>query len=154
MRIFTVRETSWINAPPAAVWHRVTSLEKWPDWNRALVAATWKGKPGFAEGHRFRLTYPKRARPFLGGGKVERVETGAELCWSDSYLTLRVEFVLSFTPKGRGTEINFASQFSGFGARFVTTDSFVRWLTQFQREFLVNLREACENVSEDRWSEV
>jgi len=67
---------------------------------------------------------------------------------------LRVAFDLELSLKGCGTEVNFASQFSGLGSRFVTTDSLVRWLTQFQREFLVSLREACENVSEDHWSEV
>ncbi|MEM7262092.1 MAG: hypothetical protein AAF488_08880, partial [Planctomycetota bacterium] len=90
------------------------------------------------------------------------------------YLTLRVDFDLRFaaTPQPvpqrsgsrapsdthrtshAGTEVDFSSQFSGFGARFVPTDSFVRWLTLFQREYLVSLRQACESVTGERWSEV
>ncbi|MCA8959193.1 MAG: SRPBCC family protein [Planctomycetes bacterium] len=153
MRVFTVREAMWANAAAPRVWQRVAEVERWPEWNPGLAAAKWRGKRGLAKGNRFRLHHRRKARPFLSGGRVDHVDPESALVWSDAFLLLRVEFSLEFRSHGRGTEVEFTSQFSGIGARWVPTDSFVRWLTRFQREFLVGLRQSCESVSGDRWSE-
>ncbi len=150
MRILTIHESSWFNVRSSEVWRRVLSLEEWPTWNPRIQAARWRGKRGWKEGHRFQLSYPRRARPFLSGGVISLVEPHREVRWLGRFLAFTVEFRLEVEPEGSGTRVSFKSGFQGLAARFASGDSILRWLTSFQRQFLASLREACEMVGERR----
>lgn len=143
----TIRESTWINGSPASAWQRVTALEQWPSWHQDLVQARWLGGNGWKTGHRFRLRYRGRLRPHLGSGRIVEVDPERSLAWSDRWLTLSILFRLGFVGEGTGTRVEFVADVGGWGRRIFGGDSWTRWLTRHQKEFLVDLREACERVA-------
>lgn len=152
MRILNIRESSWQNATPAAVWRRILALEEWPDWHDGFLAARWLGRTGWHEGHRFRLVTAGPRRALLRGGTVsavsERPAAGgeSEVRWVGRYLTLRVEFSLAVRAEGVGSRVEFRSTFRGLAVRIAGQDTVARTLSQFQRRFLAALRESGERV--------
>ena len=152
MRILNIRESSWQNATPPAVWRRILALEEWPDWHDGFLEARWLGRSGWREGHRFRLVTAGPRRALLRGGTVSSVsehpgEQGeSEVRWVGRYLTLRVEFSLALSPEGVGSRVEFRSTFRGLAVRLAGQDAVARTLSQFQRRFLAAMRESGERV--------
>lgn len=147
MRILTIRESIWLNTTPGKAWRRILSIEEWAGWNPEIIAARWVGHRGWKEGHRFRLVCSTPRRPFLRGGTITSVDAGREICWVARFFPLRVEFCLRISPEGVGTRVEFMSTFRGIAVRLVGQDTVVRALSQFQRQFLAELRESGERVS-------
>lgn len=146
MRILNIRESSWLNATPAAVWRRILALEEWPEWHAGFLEARWLGRTGWREGHRFRLVTAGPRRALLRGGTVRAVVDESEVRWLGRYLTLRVEFSLALSAEGVGSRVEFRSTFRGLAVRIAGQDAVARALSQFQRRFLAALRESEERV--------
>lgn len=146
MRILNIRESSWQNATPPAVWRRILALEEWPDWHDGFLEARWLGRSGWREGHRFRLVTAGPRRALLRGGTVTGVDDGREIRWAGRYLTLRVEFALALAAEGVGARVEFRSTFRGLAVRLAGQDAVARTLSEFQRQFLAAMRESGERV--------
>ena len=150
MRALTIRESTWLNASPGAVWRLVLSLEEWPRWNSRVSRVRWCGARGWKEGHRFALRYPEAGRilgPWLPRSvRVSRVEPHQELRGMGRFLGFRVEFSVEVVGEGAGSRAHFASHFRGLSARIVAGERVARRFSAFQREFLAALRRAGERV--------
>jgi Polyketide cyclase / dehydrase and lipid transport len=150
LRILNIRESSWQNATPAAVWRRILALEEWPDWHNGFLEARWLGRSecrtGWREGHRFRLVTAGPRRALLRGGTVTSVVDESEVRWVGRYLTLKVEFSLALSAEGVGSRVEFCSIFRGLAVRIAGQDTVARTLSQFQRRFLAAMRESGERV--------
>ncbi len=146
MRVLTIRETVWLNAEPEAVWRRLEALEDWPRWNHALARARWCGDSGWKEGHRFELSPRSGSLPWLGRGRVARVEPERELSFHARIFAPVARFLLRMESEGRGTQVTFEAQLSGLGARLASNGWIAGRLSGFLRSFVDYLREAGERV--------
>lgn len=146
MRILTIRESAWLNAPPLKVWEKLENLELWPSWHQGLSEVRWRRRIGLLRGHRFIIRGFEVSDYYLRGGRIVSVEAGRSFFWETGIGPARSKLGLSLTEDGCGSLIQFQAEFRGWAIPWIANSSRVDRLRLFQRSFLQMVRESIEKV--------
>ena len=70
LRVVSVRETAWLNAPPEKVWSHLTDLASWREWCQVVEVSGPDHLRDLIPGARWRLNWDSRPPAPLRGGTI------------------------------------------------------------------------------------
>lgn len=108
-----VKESVLVNAPPERVWRVFSHLDRWPQWNRAVLGARWlKGQPWML-GSAFEMTIKPSWKKL--NVRPEIVESGPpqQVIWLGKGAGIHGQHTFTFQPEGDGTRATSLEVFSG-----------------------------------------
>jgi uncharacterized protein YndB with AHSA1/START domain len=102
-----------IAATPEAVWDVLTSLERWPSWNRAVKSMSVEG--AVAPGTVFRW----KAGPGTITSRIQRVQRPRLIAWTGRTLGINAIHVWHLEPRDGGTFVRTEESYEGLVSRLL-----------------------------------